>query len=214
MRSFPIIAAGLALLALPALAETALAEQGPDISLEPPASATRDEGLVAWERINEVVSHPRCANCHVAEDGIPMWSGPSFGATPRPHGMNVQAGNSRMGVETLVCSTCHAQSSLPNTRAHAAPHVGLAWQLPPAEFAWFDRTSAEICAQLSDPERTGGRDWMGLAEHLVTDAGHQGFVLWGWDPGGTREPAPYSLEAHVADMLIWGVAGTPCPEEN
>lgn len=209
MRIVLIFAASLLAAAPPAHSESTL-----DIPLVPPGSATIEEGTAAWGRIHDVVSHPRCANCHVGPEGIPMWSGPSFGDTPKPHGMNVQAGESRMGVETLVCSTCHALSTQPNERAHAAPHVGLAWQLPPPDFAWWSRTSAEICAQLSDPERNGGRDWMGLAEHLVTDAGHQGFVLWGWDPGGTREPAPYSLEAHVADVLIWGIAGTPCPEAD
>jgi len=203
-----------ALLAASLFAAPALAETPGDIPLEPPGAATRAEGLAAWDRIHEVVSHPRCANCHVGAAGIPMWSGPSFEDGPKPHGMNVQAGASRMGVETMVCSTCHARSGQPNTRAHAAPQVGLPWRLPPAEFAWFGQSSAEICAQMSDPERTGGRDWMGLAEHLVTDAGHQGFVLWGWQPGGTREPAPYSLRTHVTDVLTWGVAGTPCPEEE
>ncbi|SLN68042.1 hypothetical protein [Roseisalinus antarcticus] len=141
-----------------------------------------------------------------------MWSGPSYGEA-RPHGMNVNAGDSRIGVEFLPCATCHAQSEQPNDLPHAAPHVGLPWQLAPVEFEWFGKTSAEVCAQLSDPERNGGRDWMGLAEHLVTDAGHHGFVLWGWAPGGTREPAPYSLEDHVNDVLIWGVAGQPCPAD-
>ena len=78
-------------------------------------------------------------------------------------------------------------------------------------FEWFGKSPAEICAQLSDPDRNGGRDWRGLAEHLVEDAGHHGFVLWGWSPGDGRDPAPYSLQAHVDDVLAWGAAGMPCP---
>ena len=71
-----------------------------------------------------------------------------------------------------------------------------------------------VCAiDFSDPARNGGRDFMGLAEHLATDAGHGGFVHWGWAPGGGREPAPYSLQDHINDVLAWGAAGQPCPQQ-
>ena len=185
----------------------------PEITFEVPeaGSVPAAEGTAAFERIYEVVSHPRCANCHVGEDNRPMWTGPSYGQ-PRPHGMNITAGESRIGAETLLCSTCHRTNGDHDTDPHAPPRAGLDWRLPPVAFQWFDRSPAQVCAQLSDPERTGGRDWVALAEHLVEDAGHRGFVLWGWNPGGTREPAPYSLQTHVEDILAWGAAGMPCPE--
>ncbi len=183
--------------------------------IEPPeaGSVSQSEGLAAFQRIYEVTSHPRCANCHVGSDNIPMWSGPSYGKI-RPHGMNINAGNSRIGAETLLCSTCHRESSNLDSEPHAPPHFGLAWRLAPVEFEWFGKSPAETCAQLSNPDRNGGRDWMGLARHLVEDAGHRGPVLWGWSPGGNREPAPYSLQEHVDDVLIWGTAGMPCPIPN
>jgi len=174
-------------------------------------SVSAGDGLLAFDRIFDVVSHPRCANCHTGADNIPMWYGGSEGPA-RPHGMNIQAGESRIGAETLLCSTCHMTTENLGSDPHAPPRAGLDWQLAPVEFEWFDKTPAEICAQMSDPERNGGRDWLGLAEHLVDDAGHHGFVLWGWNPGGGREPAPYSLQAHVDDVLAWGAAGMPCPE--
>lgn len=175
-----------------------------------PQSATVEEGLAAFQRIYEVVSHPRCANCHVGADNIPMWSGPSYGRT-RPHGMNITAGDSRIGVETVMCSTCHRTTGHLTSAPHAPPHFGIDWQLAPVEFEWFGKTALEICEQLKDPARNGGRDWEGLVDHLLMDAGHRGPVLWGWSPGGTRAPAPYSLQQHVNDMAIWGVAGQPCP---
>ena len=195
----------LPLVALPAAAEEAA------LDLPEPGSVSAADGLAAFGRIHEVATHPRCANCHVGEDGVPMWHGASDGPA-RPHGMNVRAGESRMGVETLPCATCHRTSDDFESAPHAPPHAGLDWRLPPAEFAWFGLSAAELCAQLSDPERTGGRDWVGLAEHLVEDSSHRGFVLWGWEPGGGREPAPYSLRAHIDDVLAWGAAGQPCPE--
>lgn len=178
------------------------------VLVAPPSVAdpTRD-GLAAWSRIFEVVSHPRCANCHVGPSDRPMWSGPSYGA-PRPHGMNIRAGESRIGAETLPCRTCHvtSQGAGPQ-KPHSAPQVNDAWRLAPVEAHWFGRSSAEVCAQLSDPERNGGRSVADLAAHLEHDV----ILHWAWSPGGGREPAPYDLETHVSDLLQWSAAGQPCP---
>ena len=203
----------IAIVAALALAGPALAEQA---VVAPPeaGSVSRADGLAAWDRVYEVVSHPRCANCHVGPDNIPMWSGPSHG-TARKHGMNINAGESRMGAEYVPCAACHVQRAredLADNGPNEPPQVALAWQLAPVEFQWFGKTSAEICAQMADPERTGGRDWVALAEHLAEDAHHGGFVAWGWNPGGGREPAPYDLQRHIDDVLAWGAAGTPCAD--
>lgn len=202
-----ILALALAFTASPVFAETKPAE----ITVPEDGSISRSDGLEAFARIYEVASHPRCANCHVGEDGVPMWSGDYYGGT-FPHGMNVNAGESRMGIETLPCGTCHRVSEDFAIDAHAPPRAGLDWRLPPPEFQWFGKSPAQICAQLSDPDRNGGRTFVELAEHLVDDAGHLGFVLWGWEPGGDRAPAPHSLQQHVNDVLAWGAAGMPCPE--
>lgn len=194
------------------IASPALGAGNGDNDMPPMGSISKAEGLEAWNRIEAVVTHPRCSNCHVGSDNVPMWSGPSFDGT-RAHGMNINAGDSRIGAETQVCSTCHMTSSEPNDVPHAPPHVGLPWQLAPVEFEWFGKSGPEICAQLSDPDRNGGRDAAGLVEHLKDDASHQGFVLWGWSPGGNREPVPGTLEGHIRDVGIWGAAGQPCPKE-
>jgi hypothetical protein len=180
------------------------------LEIDPPAAGSVSEqaGLEAWSRIYEVVSHPRCANCHVGVDNLPMWSGPSFGET-RPHGMNIDAGLSRIGAEYLLCSTCHVNTSATNRgndEPHAAPRVATVWRLAPVEAEWFGKSSEFICKQLRDPERNGRRDYMALAKHL----GHDVILHWAWNPGGNRQPAPYSLQNHVDDILAWGVAGTPC----
>lgn len=201
-------AAMLILAAAPALAEDVMTA-----TVAPPqeGSVSRADGLSAWDRVYQVVSHPRCANCHVGEDNLPMWSGPGYGEA-RPHGMNISAGDSRIGAETLLCATCHVTADTLDSPPHAAPHAMIDWQLAPVEMAWFGLTSAQICAQLSDPDRNGGRDWVALAEHLRDDAAHGGFVAWGFAPGGGREPAPGDLQSHIDDVLKWGAAGQPCPE--
>ena len=176
-------------------------------------SVSREQGLAAFARIYEVASHPRCANCHVGADNIPMWSGPSYGKT-RPHGMNINAGESRIGGESLPCYSCHRTSGNLASDNNAPPHFGIGWRLAPVEFEWFGKSPVEICEQLKTPSRNGGRDWKGLVDHLIEDAGHRGPVLWGWSPGGNRQPAPYSLQQHVDDMALWGASGQPCPEDG
>ncbi len=200
------------LLALSMLGATALAAGDSGLTLNRPAGEiSADAAAAAWERIYAVLSHPRCANCHVDERNVPMWSGPSYDA-PRPHGMNINAGASRMGVESLLCSTCHITSAGPNSVAHGAPHAGHPWMLAPAAFAWYGKDSVSICAQLRDPARNGGRDGEGLVQHILHDAQAHAFITWGFAPGGGREPAPGSMQAHLDDMLIWTAAGMPCPQ--
>ena len=138
-----------------------------------------------------------------------MWSGPTYGA-PRVHGMNINAGESRIGAETVLCSTCHALRDGLNDEPHAPPQVSMNWQLPPVEAEWFGKTSVEVCEQLRDENRNGGRSYLDIADHLDHDL----ILHWAWNPGGGREPAPYDLQAHVNDVLIWGVGGTPCASDE
>ncbi|MEM6422866.1 MAG: hypothetical protein AAF698_09775 [Pseudomonadota bacterium] len=200
-----------AALATVALAADPVGSGGRVINTFAEGSVTREEGLASWAQFYEVASHPRCANCHVGADHVPMWSGPSYGET-RPHGMNIVAGESRIGAETLLCSTCHTTLSEPRPGANAIPHappkVAMAWALPPVEAAWFGKSSAYICEQLKDPERNGGRTIREVAEHLDHDL----ILHWAWEPGGTREPAPYSLQESMDFLMKWQAAGTPCPE--
>ena len=182
-----------------------------EVVINPPAdgSVSTEQGLAAWARIYEVASHPRCSNCHVGESNRPMWSGPTYGKA-RPHGMNINAGESRIGAEYIPCVTCHLTNSVGgNDAAHMAPQVAAEWQLPPVEFEWFGKSSTEVCNQLRDPERNGDRTFMDIAGHLDHDV----ILHWAWAPGGGRESAPYSLQEHVNDVLEWGVAGMPCTND-
>ena len=178
-----------------------------EVTLNAPesGSVSEAEGLEAWGRIYQVLSHPRCANCHTGASDRPMWSGPSYGEA-RPHGMNVQAGASRIGAETLPCSTCHGPRN--SDLRHGPPGFDGDWMLAPVEAHWFGQSSSFICEQMRDPERNGDRTLMEQAEH----ASHDPLVAWGWNPGPGREKAPFSQQQHTDDLLIWGAAGAPCPE--
>ncbi len=200
MKTLRILTAmGALVLAQPALAQ----ETAP----EPPAPVVVDEaiGLPEWATIFSVFSHPRCANCHVADDH-PRWSGASYGKT-RFHGFNVQRGTdgSGFGNPGLRCTTCHGETNAPVP--HGPPGAP-AWHLAPAEMVWFEQSSAAICAQIKDPARNGGRTLEEIALHVRDDK----LVGWGWAPGPLREPAPGSAESTYEALVRWTAAGAPCPQ--
>lgn len=161
-------------------------------------------GLSEWAKVYEVFSHPRCANCHV-EDNRPRWSGAHYGVT-RVHAFNVQGGNdgSGFGNPGLHCTTCHFDRN--SSVLHGPPGVA-GWHLAPPEMVWFGKSSAEICAQIKDPERNGNRSLEEVAIHVRDDA----LVGWGWNPGPGREPAPGSAQATYEALVRWAAAGAPCP---
>ena len=186
------VAAAVAVAALLAAPLSALAQTG-------------DAGLQAWSRVHEVFSHPRCANCHVDAGAVPIWSGPHYGPKPRPHGMNVKGGSSRIGAENgLLCTTCHAAQ---NAAVLHGPPGAPVWLLAPVSMQWWGKSSAEICAQVKDPARNGGRTLQALAEHVAKDD----LVAWGWKPGPGRQPAPYSAAETATFIKTWAAQGAPCP---
>jgi hypothetical protein len=206
-----VVTVALALSTLAPLTAIVAAENEGAKDVLPAGSVSHAGGLEAWKRIEAVVTHPRCANCHVDAGGIPIWT-PAGETKPRVHGMNIHAGESRIGAETIPCSTCHMTSTLPNGPAPAPLRAGIDWQLAPVEFIWFGKSGAEICRQLKDPKRNGGRDAAGLLDHLRHDASLSGFIPRGWAPGEGRSVPPGSFEDHVRDVAEWGAAGQPCPE--
>lgn len=165
----------------------------------------REAGLPQWQKIFEVFSHPRCANCHV-EDDQPRWSGAYYGET-RVHAFLVGRGEDESGFGNpgLRCLTCHFSSNSPSR--HGPPGAEN-WHLAPAEMAWFGKTSAQICEQIKDPERNGGRTLAEVADHVRDDP----LVGWGWDPGPGRESAPGSASETFEALVKWAAAGAPCPE--
>jgi len=195
-----LIAAAIAL--LPIAAAAVAQETQP---AEPAVPADTAAGLAEWEKIFAVFSHPRCANCHV-EDDRPRWSGASYGPAPRVHGFNVQRGldGSGFGNPGLRCTTCHFEA---NSEVLHGPPGAENWHLAPAEMAWWEKSSAAICAQIKDPARNGGRTLDEVAVHVRDDR----LVGWGWEPGRGREPAPGSAEATFEALQRWAAAGAPCP---
>ena len=166
------------------------------------AVADEQAGLEAWSEVYKVFSHPRCVNCHTPDER-PRWSGKHYGEA-RYHGMNVRRGPDNMGMPAQRCSACHGEHNA--EKLHGPPGAEV-WLLAPKEMVWWQRSSAQICNQIKDPERNGGKTLEEVAEHVLKDK----LVLWGWAPGKGREPAPGSAKETFDLLTKWTAEGAPCP---
>jgi hypothetical protein len=106
-----------------------------------------------------------------------------------------------MACEAIRCSICHQQANLDPARVPGHPE----WHLAPREMAWEDKTLAEICAQIKDPARNGGRSLEELVHHIGTDT----LVGWAWAPGFGRQPAPGTQKQAGALVEAWVRAHCP-----
>lgn len=145
----------------------------------------------------KVLTHPRCVNCHPAGDA------PLQGEDGAAHQPPVRRGAGGLGAVGMKCRTCHQKANFDPGRVPGAP----AWHLAPLKMAWEELAPAEICEQLKDPERNGGRSLREIAEHMAEDA----LVGWAWNPGVGREPAPGGQEVFGELIAAWIRTGAVCP---
>jgi hypothetical protein len=160
-------------------------------------TAARSAALFA--EIGKVLTHPRCVNCHPAGDR------PLQGEQGRLrlHQPPVQRGVDGHGLPALRCSVCHQQANFDPGRV---PGHSM-WHLAPIEMAWEGRTLGQICTQLKDRARNGGRSVDEIVHHIATDT----LVGWAWAPGYGRKPAPGTQKA-VGELLeAWARTGAVCP---
>ena len=147
--------------------------------------------------VARVLTSARCSNCHPPDDV------PRQGDHHVLHDPPIIRGTANNGVDGLHCGTCHQDRNAELARIPGAP----AWQLAPLQMAWLDRTPSQICAQLSDPKRNGGRSLAQVHDHLA----HDKLVAWGWAPGANRIPAPGSQAQVAALFQAWIDSGAVCP---
>jgi hypothetical protein len=74
--------------------------------------------------------------------------------------------------------------------------------------AWQGKSLREICLQLKDGTRNGGRSLSKLHEHMAKDR----LVGWAWHPGEGRSPAPGTQAQLGALIQAWISTGAHCPE--
>jgi hypothetical protein len=150
-----------------------------------------------FTELGKVLTHPRCVNCHPAGDR------PRQGDQSRLHQPPVERGADGHGTETMRCSICHQKANFEPGRVPGHPE----WHIAPREMAWEGKTLPEICAQIKDSARNGGRKPEDLIHHIGEDT----LVGWAWAPGYGRTPAPGTQKAAGALVEAWVKTGAICP---
>ena len=193
--------ASLTALAMSMVAGYAVSETASHTLASPESFASitdRDARSAAmFTELGKVLTHPRCTNCHPVSDR------PRQGDESRLHQPPVSRGVDGHGLPAMRCSNCHQSANFEPGRMPGHPE----WHLAPREMAWEGKTVAEICAQIKDPARNGGRK----VEELVHHIGEDTLVGWAWAPGAGRSPAPGTQKQAGALVDAWVKTGSACP---
>lgn len=160
------------------------------------SEAAPEASSATFDPIASVLMHPRCINCHQDQS-------PRQGDARAVHLPLVVRGKDGHGAPTQQCQTCHQTM---NTADGFVPGVA-DWRLAPLSMLWEGRSAQQICEQMKDPARNGGRrSPEQIIEHMKTDP----LVLWAWTPGTGRTTPPLSHDKFVEALDSWVKAGMPC----
>ena len=188
MRSASVIA----LICYMALAGSMSGSTQPSDTLQAPSafaaiSDPSERSRAIFAEAAKVLTHPRCMNCHPATDRVLQ------GNDKHPH--------QPVATRDTPCVTCHTDRNV--TLLERASYRSIPghprWMAAPIEMAWEGKSVGEICRQIKDPDRNGGRNLSLLHEHLA----HDDLVAWGLAAG--RRTRPRSRLAGVARRLDPGV---------
>jgi hypothetical protein len=196
----PTTVVGLVLATLfagsPALGQTSAAalKSAGDFSTIADASE-RSNALFA--EMGKVIESPRCQNCH------PVGRRPTQGDDMHPHLPLVVRGTDDQGALAMRCAACHHGANFQPAGVPGAPK----WHVAPVEMAWQGKSLGQVCEQIKDPARNGGKSMEELIHHMSEDS----LVGWGWHPGVGREPAPGTQKEFGALIKAWSDTGAVCP---
>jgi hypothetical protein len=157
----------------------------------------KQRSLALFQEVGKVITPARCMNCHPAGDR------PSQGDDRHPHMPLVVRGADDFGAIGMRCTTCHGPANFDPGGVPGNP----VWHVAPIEMAWVGKTLGQICEQIKDPKRNGGKSMDELLHHMADDA----LVGWGWNPGVGREPAPGTQKEFGALFKAWIDTGAVCP---
>jgi hypothetical protein len=161
-----------------------------------------ERSAALFKEAGKVIQSPRCLNCH------PVERRPTQGDALHPHVPPMQAGATGQGLPSLPCRSCHGPSNAPThvstiQSIPGNPH----WGLAPVSMAWQGRSLHEICEQVKDLSRNGGRSLAQIQEHMGKDP----LVGWAWQPGSGRRPAPGTQSRFGELIAAWIETGAVCP---
>lgn len=154
-----------------------------------------------FAEMGKVLTHPRCVNCH------PRTDRPLQGDKGEPHMPEVVRGPNGTGVAGLECATCHGPANVAFENGVGSVPGDPRWHLAPIEMAWEGKSLRQICEQLKDKKRNGGKTLAELHTHNATDH----LVGWGWNPGEGRTPAPGTQAEFGGLTKAWIDSGARCP---
>jgi hypothetical protein len=201
MRSIAILLAGAAvIIAVGVVVSAAQPDPAKTLrSLQSFASIAdeKERSLALFQEAGKVITHARCMNCHPAGDR------PAQGDDRHPHMPLVVRGVDNFGAVGMRCTTCHGPANFDPAGIPGHPE----WHLAPIEMAWVGKSLGEICQQIKDPARNGGKSMDDLVHHMAEDS----LVGWGWHPGVGREPAPGTQQEFGALFKAWADTGAVCP---
>jgi hypothetical protein len=161
-------------------------------------SDQKERSVALFAEAGKVILHPRCVNCHPAGDR------PLQGEDGHPHLPLVVRGREGHGAVAMQCTNCHGRANFDPGGVPGHPM----WHLAPIEMAWAGKSLGEICAQIKDPNRNGGKSLDEIVHHMTEDS----LVGWGWNPGAGRAPAPGTQQEFGALIRAWAEGGATCPE--
>ncbi len=153
-------------------------------------------GVALFQEAGKVITHPRCLNCHPPDDH------PRQGEAMRVHEPPVERGAGGMGASGMRCFTCHGAANFERVPGNVK------WMLAPIEMAWFGRSLGEICEQIKDPKRNGGKSLSDIVRHMAEDE----LVGWGWKPTAMVSPVPGTQKEFGALIRAWADNGAQCPK--
>jgi hypothetical protein len=175
------------------LASQGLAQTGGRPEADPEASAK------LFNRIAEVLRHPRCMNCHTVTEF------PRQGDERRRHHQLVMRGPEGRGTPTMQCSNCHQEHNSADGQVPGAHN----WHLAPLSMAWEHlKTDRALCEAFVDRKLNGSRDIAAIEQHLTTDP----LVQWAWTPGARKPPHIGQQEFHAL-VRRWAETGGACPKD-
>lgn len=148
-----------------------------------------------------VLTHPRCVNCH------PRTDRPLQGDLAVLHMPPVTRGPDDHGAVGMQCSTCHGPKHVAFPDGKGSVPGNPKWALAPIEMAWEGKSVGDICRQIRDRSRNGGKSLEEIHHHNAEDI----LVGYGWDPGPGRAKAPGTQREFGELTRAWIDTGAVCP---
>jgi len=117
----------------------------------------------------------------------------------------VVRGKDGFGAPGMRCTTCHGPANFDPGRVPGHPQ----WHLAPREMAWEGKSLSEICEQIKDPRRNGGKSARQLLHHNARTVSSAGAGRRTRD-ANIREPAPGSQKQFGELIRAWLETGAAC----